>query len=68
VITYDRRGFGRSSKTGIGYHYDTFAADLEQLLKTLDLNDVALVASRWDRARSPDTSGSTAASAFARRC
>ena len=43
VITYDRRGFGRSSKTGIGYHYDTFAADLEQLLKTLDLNDVALV-------------------------
>jgi non-heme chloroperoxidase len=43
VITYDRRGFGRSSKTGVGYHYDTFAADLEQLLKTLDLNDVALV-------------------------
>jgi len=43
VITYDRRGFGRSSKTGIGYHYDMFAADLEQLLKTLDLNDVALV-------------------------
>src|SRR5882724_1423426 len=28
VITYDRRGFGRSSKPGIGYNYDTFAADL----------------------------------------
>jgi len=26
VITYDRRGFGRSSKPAIGYDYDTFAA------------------------------------------
>jgi non-heme chloroperoxidase len=43
VITYDRRGFGRSSKTGTGYHYDTFAADLDAVLKTLDLTDVALV-------------------------
>ena len=24
VITYDRRGFGRSSKPGVGYNYDTF--------------------------------------------
>jgi len=29
VITYDRRGFGRSSKPTIGYNYDTFAADLD---------------------------------------
>src|SRR5258708_5935348 len=29
VITYDRRGFGRSSKPAIGYNYDTFAADLD---------------------------------------
>src|SRR6476620_4324791 len=43
VITYDRRGFGRSSKTGIGYHYDTFAADLDKLLKKLDLKNVTLV-------------------------
>lgn len=43
VITYDRRGFGRSSKTGVGYHYDTFAADLDTLLKKLDLEKVALV-------------------------
>lgn len=43
VITYDRRGFGQSSKVGTGYDYDTFAADLNTLLETLDLRDVALV-------------------------
>lgn len=43
VITYDRRGFGRSSKPGSGYHYDTLAADLDALLDTLDLRDVVLV-------------------------
>jgi non-heme chloroperoxidase len=43
VITYDRRGFGRSSKVGSGYNYDTFAADLDRLLRKLDLKKVALV-------------------------
>ena len=43
VITYDRRGFGRSSKPGTGYNYDTFAADLDVLLTTLDLTNVSLV-------------------------
>ncbi|MCP3422830.1 alpha/beta fold hydrolase [Nocardioides pinisoli] len=43
VITYDRRGFGQSSKVGSGYDYDTFAADLNTLLETLDLRDVVLV-------------------------
>ncbi len=43
VITYDRRGFGRSSKAGIGYNYDTFAADLDVVLTTLDLKNVDLV-------------------------
>jgi non-heme chloroperoxidase len=43
VITYDRRGFGRSSKPAIGYNYDTFAADLNALLRALDLTDVSLV-------------------------
>ena len=43
VITYDRRGFGRSSKPGIGYNYDTFAADLNTVLTTLDLTNVDLV-------------------------
>ena len=43
VITYDRRGFGRSSKPATGYNYDTFAADLDKVLKKLDLKKVALV-------------------------
>ena len=43
VITYDRRGFGRSSKPGVGYNYDTFAADLDALLTVLDLTGVSLV-------------------------
>jgi non-heme chloroperoxidase len=29
VITYDRRGFGKSSQPTSGYDYDTFAADLK---------------------------------------
>ncbi len=43
VITYDRRGFGRSSQPTVGYDYDTFAADLKVLLEHLDLRDVVLV-------------------------
>lgn len=43
VIVYDRRGFGRSSKPGVGYNYDTFAADLDALLSALDLTDVSLI-------------------------
>lgn len=43
VITYDRRGFGRSSKVATRYDYDTFAADLDALLRALDLRDVVLV-------------------------
>src|SRR2546430_2815377 len=43
VITYDRRGFGRSSKPAVGYNYDTFAADLDAVLSALDLMDVSLV-------------------------
>src|SRR4051794_3546805 len=40
VITYDRRGFGRSSQPTVGYDYDTFAADLKALLDHLDLRDI----------------------------
>ncbi len=43
VITYDRRGFGRSSQPTTGYDYDTFAADLHQLLTRLKLKKVTLV-------------------------
>ena len=43
VITYDRRGFGQSSQPTVGYDFDTFAADLNTVLETLDLTDVVLV-------------------------
>jgi non-heme chloroperoxidase len=43
VITYDRRGFGDSSKPASGYDYDTFAEDLHKLVVKLDLRDAALV-------------------------
>jgi non-heme chloroperoxidase len=43
VITYDRRGFGASTHTWDGYDYDTFAADLDALLRHLDLRQVTLV-------------------------
>src|SRR5688572_12573148 len=43
VITYDRRGFGKSSQPTIGYDYDTFAEDLHELVTTLGLRDFALV-------------------------
>jgi non-heme chloroperoxidase len=42
VITYDRRGFGQSSRPVVGYDYDTFAADLATLLEHLDLRDAVL--------------------------
>lgn len=38
VITYDRRGFGRSDQPSVGYDYNTFASDLNTLLTELDLN------------------------------
>ena len=43
VITYDRRGFGKSSQPTTGYNYDTFAEDLHELVIHLELRDVTLV-------------------------
>ena len=43
VITYDRRGFGKSSQPTTGYNYDTFAEDLRKLITHLDLHDFSLV-------------------------
>jgi pimeloyl-ACP methyl ester carboxylesterase len=43
VITYDRRGFGRSSQPGTGYDYDTLAGDASKLIEALDLRDLTLV-------------------------
>jgi len=42
VITYDRRGFGKSSQPTTGYNYDTFAEDLRKLVIHLKLNDFVL--------------------------
>ncbi len=43
VVTYDRRGFGRSDKPLTGYGYDTLTDDLHTLLEELDLREVTLV-------------------------
>lgn len=43
VITYDRRGFGKSSHPTAGYNYDTFAEDLHKVIAHLKLQDLALV-------------------------
>jgi non-heme chloroperoxidase len=43
VITYDRRGFGRSSRPTTGYDFDTLAADLNAVLEHLDLTDATLI-------------------------
>jgi pimeloyl-ACP methyl ester carboxylesterase len=43
VITYDRRGFGKSSQPTVGYNYDTFAEDLHKLVTHLKLRSFTLV-------------------------
>jgi non-heme chloroperoxidase len=42
VITYDRRGFGASSRPSTGYDFDTLAEDLHVLISSLDLHAVVL--------------------------
>jgi pimeloyl-ACP methyl ester carboxylesterase len=43
VITYDRRGFGRSSRPTEGYTFDALADDLHRVLTELDLRDATVV-------------------------
>jgi non-heme chloroperoxidase len=43
LITYDRRGFGKSSQPTDGYNYDTFAQDLQTIITELKLEDFSLV-------------------------
>jgi non-heme chloroperoxidase len=43
VITYDRRGFGKSSQPTAGYDYNTFAEDVHELVTQLKLHDFILV-------------------------
>jgi non-heme chloroperoxidase len=42
VIAYDRRGWGQSSQPTSGHDYDTYAADLKELLDQLDVSDIVL--------------------------
>ena len=43
VISYDRRGFGRSDKPRQGYDYDTFAEDLDAVVSATGVQDATLV-------------------------
>ena len=43
VITYDRRGFGNSSRPFTGYDYDTLADDLHRVMTKLHLREATLV-------------------------
>jgi len=43
VIAFDRRGFGRSDQPWTGYDYDTFASDINELITSLDLQNITLV-------------------------
>ena len=43
VITYDRRGFGRSDRPNQGYDYDTLTDDLHTLMEELDVTDATIV-------------------------
>ncbi|PZX17671.1 pimeloyl-ACP methyl ester carboxylesterase [Palleronia aestuarii] len=43
VISYDRRGFGRSGQPFRGYDYDTMSDDLSSVISALDLRDVSVV-------------------------
>lgn len=42
-IAHDRRGHGRSDQPWYGNEMDTYADDLSELIKTLDLNGIMLV-------------------------
>ena len=43
VITYDRRGFGRSAKPASGYDFNTFADDLAAVIEQTGVRDATLV-------------------------
>jgi pimeloyl-ACP methyl ester carboxylesterase len=43
VVSYDRRGFGRSDKPAGGYDYATLADDLERVMAQCELQDATLV-------------------------
>jgi non-heme chloroperoxidase len=59
VITYDRRGFGRSSRPATGYNYNTFAEDLHKLVTHLKLTNFSLVGFSMGAAKWRATWGNT---------
>jgi non-heme chloroperoxidase len=60
VISYDRRGFGQSSRPTVGYDFDTLAGDLDKVLAELDVCATRRSsASRWVPARWLATSART---------
>lgn len=42
VVTYDRRGFGKSSQPTSGYDFDTFTEDLHKIIVQLELKEFTL--------------------------
>jgi non-heme chloroperoxidase len=43
VVTFDRRGHGRSQMTGRGYDMHTLASDLSSVIEQLDLRNIILI-------------------------
>jgi non-heme chloroperoxidase len=43
VISYDRRGFGRSSQPASGYDYNTYADDLAEIIQATGVKDITLI-------------------------
>jgi pimeloyl-ACP methyl ester carboxylesterase len=77
VITYDRRGFGKSSQPAIGYDYDTFAGDLDKVITALDLRDFDIaghsmdggeIAATWVPTAPSGSAGPSSSPAFRRTC
>ncbi|BBY39685.1 hypothetical protein MMAN_38190 [Mycobacterium mantenii] len=52
VVSYDRRGFGRSDKPLTGYIYENLTKDLNSLIEALDLREITLVGSSRAAVRS----------------
>lgn len=53
VIAHDRRGHGRSSQTDTGNEMDTYAADVAELVKALDLKTASTSATPPAEVKSP---------------
>ncbi|OSN00964.1 MULTISPECIES: alpha/beta fold hydrolase [Lonsdalea] len=43
AVAFDRRGFGRSDQPWNGYHYDTLADDIHELIEHLQLDEMTLI-------------------------